>query len=221
MLRNAVRTYHGWFALTTGRILGVILAGGASRRFGADKCAASLAGKPLLEWVIGRARPQVETLLVNTNDTEMGKRAPDLECISDNAPGEGPLAGILAALAEAERRGFTHVASFACDTPFFPRDTVARLKTALESDHADFAVASCGATAHRIFALWPVTCHGRLHEAFASGARSMRSIEKWLTPAWADFPAEGGPDGDPFFNINTPADLATAERWLAGIERSR
>jgi molybdopterin-guanine dinucleotide biosynthesis protein A len=201
--------------VTNKRILGVVLAGGASRRFGSDKGAALLAGRPLLRWVIERAQPQVEALLVNSNRSETGGDAFDLECIPDTAPGEGPLAGILAALTEAEQRSFTHVASFACDTPFFPRDTVARLRDALFSNQADFAVASCGANAHRIFALWPVTSRARLQEAFARGARSMRDVEHWLTPAWADFPAKSGPEGDPFFNINTAADLATAERWLS------
>lgn len=198
------------------QILGVILAGGMSRRFGSDKCAALLQGKPLLAWVIERARPQVEMLLVNAN-TETARAIPDMECVPDRTPGEGPLAGILVALNEAERRGFAYLASFACDTPFFPSNTVARLKNALLTDRTDFALASCGANAHRVFALWPVACRARLEEAFASGGRSMRSIEHWLTPAWADFPPEGGPEGDPFFNINTPADLAAAERWLSRV----
>jgi len=192
----------------------VILAGGASRRFGADKRVALLGGCSLLELVVGRAHPQVGLLLLNANDPDLGNEIAELERIADGAPGEGPIAGILAGLAEAERRGFTHVASFACDTPFFPRDTVARLAAALQSSTADYAVASCGATAHRIFALWRVTCHTQLARAFANGTRSMRGIEHWLEPTWADFPKDGGPDGDPFFNINTPADLEAAERWL-------
>jgi molybdopterin-guanine dinucleotide biosynthesis protein A len=196
------------------RILGVILAGGASRRFGADKRAVLLGSRPMLEWVIERARPQVGTLLVNANDCETAEDFVDLEQLVDDAPGEGPIAGVLAALAQAGLRGFSHVASFACDTPFFPHDTVARLASALRSSHADYAVASCGETAHRIFALWPVKCHAQLAHAFASGARSMRDIEHWLEPTWADFPKNGGPHGDPFFNINTPEDLATAEQWL-------
>jgi len=196
------------------RILGVILAGGASRRFGADKSAALLGGRPLLQWVVERARPQVEKLLLNANDPEIGKGMADLERLTDDAPGEGPLAGILAALAEAERGGFAHVASFACDTPFFPRDTVARLAASLESSTADYTLASCGTAAHRIFALWPLACRVQLEHAFANGTRSLRDFERWLEPTWADYPPEGGPAGDPFFNINAPADLETAERWL-------
>lgn len=195
-------------------ILGVILAGGASRRFGADKSAALLGGRALLAWVVERARPQVQLLLLNANDPKLGRGLAGFERVADDAPGEGPIAGILAGLVEAEHRGFTHAATFACDTPFFPRDTVARLASALESSPADYAVSSCGATAHRIFALWPLACRAQLQHAFANGTRSMRDIEHWLESTWADFPKGGGPAGDPFYNVNTPADLATAEHWL-------
>lgn len=200
--------------MTNGPILGVILAGGTSRRFGGEKSASLLGGRPLLEWVVEKARPQVELLLLNANNGEIGKTVANAERIADGAPGEGPIAGILVALAEAERRSCSHVVSFACDTPFFPHDTVARLVAALQSSTADYAVASCGATTHRIFALWPVACRAQLEHVFASGTRSMRDIEHWLEPTWADFAAEGGPAADPFFNINTPDDLETAERWL-------
>jgi molybdopterin-guanine dinucleotide biosynthesis protein A len=195
-------------------VFGVILAGGASRRFGVEKSATLLCGKPLLAWVKERANPQVAALVLNCNDPEIGKGVAGADRLADDTPGEGPIAGILAALAEAGPRGFSHVASFACDTPFFPRDTVARLASALRSSQADYAVASCGETAHRIFALWPVKCHAQLAHAFANGTRSMRDIEHWLEPTWADFSKNGGPDGDPFFNINTPEDLETAEQWL-------
>jgi molybdopterin-guanine dinucleotide biosynthesis protein A len=195
-------------------VLGVVLAGGASRRFGADKRAALLADRPLLEWVAERAGPQVDTLLVNANDADVGGTIPQIARLADDAPGEGPLPGILAALAEAERRMFSHVASFACDTPFFPEDTVAQLSQALWSSRADFSAARCGSRIHHIFALWPVACRVPLEAAFAGGLRGLRDIQDRLTPAWADFPAMGGPKGDPFFNINTRADLETAEIWL-------
>lgn len=195
------------------RILGVILAGGSSKRFGADKSAAQLGGKTLLEWVIERARPQVETLLLNANSDIAGISV--IERLADDRPGEGPLTGILAALEKAQETNFTHVASFACDTPFFPLDTVRRLSETLYDARAGYSVARCGETTHRIFALWRVSHRLRLQAAFAADARSMRSIENWLSPAWADFPPEGGPGGDPFFNINTRADLATAECWMS------
>jgi molybdopterin-guanine dinucleotide biosynthesis protein A len=200
--------------MTTDKILGVVLAGGTSRRFGVDKRGALLAGRSVLEWVIERARPQVETLLLNTIDDLTAAGRPNIERIADHAPGEGPLAGILAGLDEADHRGFSHMVSFACDTPFFPDDTVSHLVASLKASVADYAVASCGARAHRIFALWPTGSRKQVEHAFANGTRSMRDIEHWLETTWADFPKGGGPDGDPFFNINTPADLEIAEQWL-------
>lgn len=194
-------------------VLGVILAGGASRRFGAHKTAALLGGRALLERVVERARPQVDSLMVNANDAVLATGG--IQWLADAAPGEGPIAGILAALSEAKKRGFARVASFACDTPFFPTDTVARLAARLGSSNADYSLARCNGNAHRIFALWPIACRMRLEDAFASGARSMREIETSLTPAFADFPHGDGPGGDPFFNINTPEDLEAAERWLS------
>jgi molybdopterin-guanine dinucleotide biosynthesis protein A len=199
------------------RILGVILAGGTSRRFGSDKCVALLDGMALLERVIERARSQVSALLLNANrEINIDSK---IERLSDNAPGEGPLAGILAGLRQAEERAFSHVASFACDTPFFPRDTVVCFSKSLHNSAADFAVARCGPTIHRIFALWPIMCRPRLETAYTAGARSMRSIENWLSPARVDFAREDGPGGDAFFNINTRSDLETAERWAT--RRSR
>src|SRR5690242_11532321 len=123
------------------RILGVILAGGSSKRFGADKSAARLGAKILLEWVIERARPQVEMLLVNANSDIASTSV--VERLADDRPGEGPLAGILAALEKAQETNLTHVASFACDTPFFPLDTVKRLSQALYDSRADYSVARC------------------------------------------------------------------------------
>lgn len=199
--------------MTGSRILGAVLAGGTSRRFGIDKCLAQLGGKTLLERVIERALPQVDALVVNTNSDIAALSG--IERLADDWPGEGPLAGILTVMRHAEIHGFSHVASFACDTPFFPRDTVARLWAALYDTNAGYAAARCEDTVHRIFALWPVSHREALDTAFAAGARSMQSVENWLNPVWADFPPEGGPDGDPFFNINTPAGLETAGQWLA------
>lgn len=195
-------------------VVGVILAGGMSRRFGADKCVALLGERPIIEWVIERARHQVQALLLNANRAI--KTRSKIERLADQAPGEGPLAGIVGALKAADQRGFAHVASFACDTPFFPSDVVERLARVLCNGSGDFAVARCGGNVHRIFALWPVSCLSKFETAFAEGARSMRSIENWLAPAWADFPAGSGPHNDPFFNINTRDNLVIAERWLAG-----
>ena len=193
------------------RILGAILAGGSSARFGGDKARAPLAGRPLIAHVAARAAPQVDWLLINARKPFDGV---GYDVLPDADAGEGPLAGILAALAYAGAHGFEQVASFACDTPFLPDDVVSRLSRAL-SGGGDYAVARRGEDIHRVFALWPTDCRARLADGFANGIRSLRQVEHVLNPVFADFPTVGnGPDGDDFFNINTQSELKIAQEWF-------
>jgi molybdenum cofactor guanylyltransferase len=199
--------------LSEQKTLGVILAGGASRRFGYHKAAAVLDGVTLVERVIARARPQVDALVLNAMSE---KTALALTIIPDFAPGEGPLAGVLAGLAWARERGFGFVATFPCDVPFLPADLVNRLREQLIATKADYCIARCGEQEHRAFALWDVSCAALLKDAFLDGLRSLRDVSGVLTKAVADVPVD--PEcliGDPFQNINTPDDLALAARWLA------
>ncbi len=192
------------------RILGVILAGGLSRRMGRlDKGLIDLAGKPLIAWVAERARPQVASLLLNANGDPARFAPLGLPVIADStAAGEGPLAGIRAGLAAAKPE-FTHIATFASDTPLFPPDLVARLATALGA--GDYAVAASGGREHPVFGLWPTAHAETIAALFASGLRALHEIERHLTKAVADFPAE---PFDPFFNANTPEELARLEKLL-------
>ena len=193
------------------RVLGLILAGGRARRFGSDKALALLGGKPLVTHVAARARGQVDTLALNAAADTAGT---GLLLLPDHAVGEGPLSGWLAGLRYAETHGFDHLATFACDTPFFPENTVARLCQALEQ--ADCAVPQCGGQIHRTFALVRTASRQRVEEAFASGVRAVKALGTVLRCGYADFSNRtDGPGGDAFFNINQPEDLLTAERWLA------
>src|SRR5579863_6790387 len=110
------------------KIAGVLLAGGQSQRMGGgDKCLRLLADRPILAHVIERARPQVEALVLNANGDPARFAAFGLPVVADDIAGfAGPLAGVLAGLdwAAANVPGVTHVASFATDAPFLPRDLV-------------------------------------------------------------------------------------------------
>ena len=118
-----------------GPIIGVLLAGGRSSRFGGgDKCLSALAGKPLLAHAIERFKPQVETLLLNANGDARRFARFGLKVIADYASpriGEfaGPLAGVLAGMewTRAHRPEARFLVTAATDTPFFPLDLVARL----------------------------------------------------------------------------------------------
>ncbi len=198
-------------------VIGLLLAGGQARRMGGgDKCLKEVGGRTLLELVVERARPQVGALVLNANGDSGRFAAVGLPVVADPVPGfAGPLAGVLAGLewAAANRPGAAWIASLATDTPFFPGELVARLREAAQREVADIAVAASGGRAHPVFALWPVRLAGELRHALVE--EGARKIDLWTAryrTATVEFPAE---PFDPFFNLNTPEDVAEAERLLA------
>ncbi|MEM9765999.1 MAG: molybdenum cofactor guanylyltransferase MobA [Pseudomonadota bacterium] len=201
------------------KIAGVILAGGLARRMGGgDKALLEVAGQPLLGHVIARLAPQVEALALNANGDAARFERFALPVLADTVEGfAGPLAGVLAGMRWAAEAGYTHVASAAGDTPFFPPDLVARLSAALgERDRIAIAATEDprrgGLAEHPTFGLWPVDLADDLEAALKG---DMRKVIVWASRhgcARAVFP-EGA--AMPFFNVNTPEDLAEAGRLAA------
>ncbi|MBL8895145.1 MAG: molybdenum cofactor guanylyltransferase MobA [Rhizobiales bacterium] len=194
-------------------IAGCILAGGRSRRMGHDKRFAKLANRTLIEHAIARLTPQVDCLLINANDDPSHYAATGLPVRADPvADFAGPLAGILAALLWAEEINAKALITVPSDAPFFPADLVARLDAV--SDRAIVSARS-GGRLHPVFSLWrrPATFIAPLWAALEGEAsRKVESFIARFPHGTVDWPAK---PHDPFFNINTPADLAEAERILA------
>jgi molybdopterin-guanine dinucleotide biosynthesis protein A len=197
-------------------ICGLLLAGGQSRRMGGgDKCLMELGGQTLLRRLIATAAPQVGPLVLNTNSDPALFRDYGLPVAPDVVDGyAGPLAGVLTGLewAAANAPHCDWVASFASDAPFAPTDLVSRMRTAIEREDSDMACASSAGRDHPVFALWPVRLAAELRAAVVT--EGVRKVDTWTaryTLARAEF---GTADGDPFFNINRPEDLAAAEVLL-------
>ncbi|MEM1343240.1 MAG: molybdenum cofactor guanylyltransferase MobA [Pseudomonadota bacterium] len=198
------------------KLAGVILAGGLARRMGGgDKTLLTVHGRPLLAHVIERLAPQVACLALNANG-DPGRFAHfGLPVIADTFTGyAGPLAGVLTGLRWAETQGCTHIISAAGDTPFFPHDLAARLVTAAQERTLPLACAATteaerGLSEHPTFGLWPVALADDLEQSLAGG---LRKVILWTSRhgcARALFD-DAGPY--PFFNVNTPDDLAEAGR---------
>ncbi len=194
-------------------VLGVVLAGGRSARFGGDKALAMLAGKTLLERVCERTRPQVAILLINRSGQAQCSVPQGYTSLADEHPNQGPLAGVLAALKHAEGHGYTRVATFPCDTPFLPDDTVSRM--CARAGDAELCIAQRGDEEHFVVSLWSIDCRLTLERAFDGGVRSIWAAATKLNMVGVNFPIEGeGPGGNAFFNINTLDDLAIADTWV-------
>lgn len=198
-------------------VAGVILAGGLSRRMGGgDKALLQLAGKPLLLRVVERARPQVDSMIINANGDPERFAGYGLAVVPDVLEGfAGPLAGILSAMewAAAEAPGCPWLASFAADTPFLPVDLVDRLRSAAEAAGAVLACARSAGRSHPLSGLWSVALRHDLRLALVE--EDMRKVEGWMmrhAPLHVDFGTE---PVDPFFNINRPEDLAAAQKLAA------
>jgi len=194
-------------------VLGVIFAGGASRRYGRDKALARLGGVTLLERVIDRVRPQVDVLAISGSVRE-GFALP---VIADDVKLGGPLTALRSVLVWAEGRDLPLVATFSCDTPFLPGDLVARLRAVL-ADGRDCAFASWGAEAQPTCALWRTAARLKVETAFEAGVRSLVGAMDCVNASAAEIAGEG-PQGNPFFNINCEADLAVAQAWRGGQSR--
>ena len=186
-------------------ITGVVLAGGQGRRMGGvDKGLVELDGRPLVAWVLERLAPQVGALLINANQNAQRYEAFGHPVIGDAVGGfAGPLAGLHAALAAART---AWVVTVPCDSPFLPRDLVARLAAAAASAQAALAVARTFDQPHPVFALVRADVAAHL-SAFLSGGG--RKIDAWYaTLAVVEVPFDD--EADAFRNINTAAELAAA-----------
>jgi molybdenum cofactor guanylyltransferase len=196
--------------------LGAILAGGLARRMGgADKARIRIGGATILERVLARLRPQCARLVLNANDA--GRFVDTgLLVVADSVPDfPGPLAGILAALdlAAAQTPEIAWVLSAPSDCPFLPRDLVARLHRARRDSGTIIACAASSGRRHPVIALWPVELRDDLRKVLArEGSRRVGEWSARYTLAvaeWQTVPV------DPFFNVNTPDDVAEAARLAA------
>ena len=194
-------------------IPGVILAGGlASRMGGGDKALRDVGGVTILSRVIDRLTPQAAPMALNANGDPARFAALGLPVLPDTIAGyPGPLAGVLAGMDWAAGLGADHIVSVAADTPFFPEDLVARLADEV-SETTPIALAATRegdrTIRHPTFGLWPVALREDLRVALQGG---LRKVVLWTDRHGAGTALFDTHPFDPFFNINTPEDLAQAE----------
>lgn len=188
------------------KVLGLILAGGQSRRMGGrDKAFIRLKDKPLIDYALARLAPQVAKILINSNAEQKVFASCNAPIIADSITGFlGPLAGIHAGLTWAKTHNFSHMVSISVDAPFFPHDLVKRLC----AEGKDFACAYSNGRAQPVFGLWPAYCLEALDAFLQKGGRKVDTFTNSFDLAKPSWPPEF------FFNINTPTDLQDAEKQI-------
>lgn len=195
--------------------VGAILAGGLARRMGGgDKALRMVGGQAVLARLVARLTPQVARLVLNANEDPARFAGFGLPVVGDDLPDRpGPLAGVLAGLDWAARVApdVRWVVTAPGDAPFLPEDLVARLHAGLGG--ATLACAASGGRMHPVVALWPVALRHDLRRALVEeGLRKVGAYVGRHGPAVVEWPIG---DMDPFFNVNTPADLADADDLAA------
>ena len=198
--------------MTTPKTLGLVLAGGLARRMGGgDKALIEIAGRTILDRVIATMAPQCEGLILNANGDPARFARFDLPVVPDDIPDfAGPLAGILAGLdfLAAHRPDLEWMASVPGDCPFLPADLVEKLHLVRSAAGTPLACAKSGEWRHPVAGLWPVGLRADLRRALVD--EDLHKIEVWTArhgiaiAEWPDRPV------DPFFNVNTPEDMARA-----------
>jgi len=195
----------------------LVLAGGLARRMGGgDKVRIRIGGATILDRVLACLSAQCPHLAINANGDPARFADTGLPVLADDVEGfVGPLAGVLAGLdfMATEAPGIEWMLSVPGDCPFLPDDLVERLHQARRGMGTPLACARSGDWRHPVVGLWPLALRQDLRRALVD--EGLHKIEAWTGRhgvAIADWPEE---PVDPFFNVNTPEDVAKADRIAA------
>ena len=189
-------------------VVGLVLAGGRSVRFGGEKAVAKLGGRTLLEWAVERLRTVAADVAVNVRagtESEAVANALGLPTLRDEAGDAlGPLAGVKVGLIWAEQQSASLLAVSPCDAPLLPDDLYVRL---LERADGGAAMAETRDGRQPLCAVWPVTALPAVRDALVGGAHP---------PTWQLLERLGARKvlfdrPEAFANINTRDDLASIE----------
>lgn len=192
------------------RICAVIVAGGRSSRMGREKAFETVRGRTILQHVAGRLAGQVSALVINANGDVERFREAGLRVVPDLRPDiETPLAGLHAAMSFAEREGYEWVLTVPSDAPFLPQDLVQRLAQA----GCSAAIAASGGQAHYLTGLWSGGLRHDIEQALQQPR--LPRLQDWARQQQAAVVEWPTTPYDPFFNVNTPDELAEAERIAA------
>ena len=190
-------------------ILGVVLAGGKSQRFGEDKSQAKLHGKILIDYIISEIIDQFNEVLIVTNNNIKFQKSDKISKTNDLKEGLGPLGGVLTAMRwiKDQNKSYKWISTFPSDTPFFTNEELQFFYKKIDIQKSKLFFIKNNKTRHNIFGLWSIDLMDKLELDLEKGERK---VEIWADSVGVEMINFDFKKKDPFFNINTKKDLEIA-----------
>ena len=198
--------------MSENNILGVILAGGKSKRFGQDKTLAKLGNKTLLDHTISKIEKNFKEVLVIENKKKIIKRKNNIFSTKDIIEGQlGPLVGVLSAMEwiKKNNKNYDWVATFPCDTPFFNENLIDKIKSCSKNSSKKLFFLKNGERRHNIFGLWSLELKDILLDDIKKG---QRKVEDWANKIGSEIIEIDDKNDYNFLNINTIEDFEIAKK---------
>ena len=195
------------------KILGVVLAGGKSKRFGEDKSQVKLHGKILIDYILSEIMDQFNEILVVTNNPIRFKDSSKILTTKDIEEGLGPLGGILTAMKwiKDQKKDYEWISTFPSDTPFFTNKELKIFYENIDIKKSKLFFIKNKETRHNIFGLWSLDLLKKLETDLQKGERK---VEVWADNVGVETINIEYEKRDPFFNINTKEDLEKAYKIM-------
>ena len=200
--------------MSENNILGVILAGGKSKRFGNDKTTAKLGNKTLLDHTIEKIEKNFHEILIISNNEKLVINKKKIFSTKDLIEGYlGPLVGVLSAMVwvEENKKNYNWIATFPCDTPFFDENLIDKIKNLPKKSENKLFFLKSGSRRHNIFGLWSLELKDILLEDINNGHRK---VEEWANKVGSEIIEIDDESEYNFLNINTKEDLQKAKNKI-------
>jgi len=194
-------------------ILGVVLAGGKSQRFGEDKSQVKLQGKLLIDYVLNEIIDEFNETLIIANNSINFMQSNKISITRDFQTGLGPLGGVLTAMkwVKEKNKKYKWISTFPVDTPFFTKKELKFFYENININKNKLFFIRNENTRHNIFGLWSLDLMEKLEKDLIKGERK---VEVWADTVGVNVVNIDYKKPDPFFNINTKKDLDKAIKIL-------
>jgi len=193
------------------KILGVVLAGGKSQRFGQDKSQVKLNGKILIDYILSEIIDEFKEILIVTNQSINFMSSKKITVIEDFKKGLGPLGGVLSAMKwiKDNNKEYSWISTFPADTPFFTKKELKIFYNDIKIENNKLFFIKDKNTRHNIFGLWSLDLMDQLETDLYNGERK---VEIWANSIGVSTVNIEYKNINPFFNINTIDDLEKAKK---------